>query len=318
MLFYHLFYEHYLNQKQSIVLLGDGFFARGFLHNIDSQKFRIIQIYKDEFINPQDLMYSLDRNNSFDKSFHFRDLFYKKPDVKIKENITNMSIDSPIIKINKNSYYFDYLVIGLGAQKSLADWKDEINNLKYQKNINIIGMGPIGLELANILSSNINININMFDILPKDKVFNYVSPINKELLLDLLDKKKVNLSFGKMFNKDEYTNYYNIFCIGSRPNILTLNFKPVNKYLQIDKNIYMGGDCATSVFIKTGQVAYQQGAYVAKKLNGEIPSDEPFKYSHNGISLHLGNKQVLIEGNPYLPDNVYPDFFIKMYSLFFI
>jgi NADH dehydrogenase FAD-containing subunit len=156
----------------------------------------------------------------------------------------------------------------------------------------------------------------MYDILPKENVFNYVSPINKELLFDLLEKKNVNLSFGEMY-KNNYNNY-NIFCVGSRPNFLTQNFKPINKYLQIDKNIYMGGDCATSDFIKTGQVAYQQGAYVAKRLNKEISLNKPFEYSHNGISLHLGNKKVLIEGNQYLPDNIYPDFIIKMYSLFFI
>ena len=40
------------NDKQNIILLGDGFFARGFLHNINHKKFHITQIYKDEFINP--------------------------------------------------------------------------------------------------------------------------------------------------------------------------------------------------------------------------------------------------------------------------
>jgi NADH dehydrogenase FAD-containing subunit len=338
MLFYYLFYDHYFNKKQSIVLLGDGFFARGFLHHIDYHKFHITQIYKDEFINPQDMMYNLDRNKKFDKSFHFRDLLYKKPDVKIKENITHMHIsinnninnNINIVAIQQldpkghinNNYYFDYLVIGLGANKSLAKWKDELNeinnfnyntiNKKFNINIDIIGMGPVGLELTNILSQKFN--ITMYDILPKEKVFNYV--YNKELLFDLLDKKNVNLSFSEMYKNNN--DNYNIFCVGSRPNILTQKFKPVNKYLQIDKNIYMGGDCATSDFIKTGQVAYQQGAYVAKRLNKQISLNKPFEYSHTGTSLHLGNKKVLIEGNQYLPDNVYPDFIIKMYSLFFI
>ncbi len=327
MLFYYLFYEHYFNPKPNIVLLGDGFFARGFLHNIDRHKFHITQIYKDEFINPQDIMYDLNRYKRNNKSFHFRDLFYKKPDIKIKENIThisiNTSIDNSIVKINNNNYYFDYLVIGLGAQKSLADWRTYIyniyntssnmynnHNIDIDYSINIVGMGPIGLELANIFSKHRD--IDMYDILPKEKVFNYVS--NKQLIFDLLDKKKVKLHFGQKYDK----NRWSISCIGSRPNILTQNFKPINKYLQIDKNIYMGGDCATSKFIKTGQVAYQQGAYVARRLNGEIPSNKPFEYVHNGISLNLGDKKVLIEGHKYLPDNVYPDFIIKLYSLFFI
>jgi pyruvate/2-oxoglutarate dehydrogenase complex dihydrolipoamide dehydrogenase (E3) component len=307
--------------KENVVLLGDGFFARGFLHYINYNKFKITQIYKDEFINPQDIMYSLERDQKYEKTFHFRDLinkFFKPKYTKIKEEIKSMEINNNTININNNNYKFDYLVIGLGANKSLADWNKEINNMYSLKYINVIGMGPIGLEIANILS-NKNHSIKMFDLLEKDKVFNYVSPKNKDLLFDNLNK--VDMNFGKKCNE---TFGYNLYCIGSRPNILTQNFIPPNEYLQIDKNIYVGGDCSYSEYIKTGQIAYQQGVYVAKRLNGEKngpfdePFDEPFKYSHNGMSLHLGNKKVLIEGHPYLPDNVYPDFVIKLYSMFFI
>ena len=42
--------------KQNVLLLGDGFFARGFLHHINFNKFHVTQIYKDEFINPQDII----------------------------------------------------------------------------------------------------------------------------------------------------------------------------------------------------------------------------------------------------------------------
>jgi NADH dehydrogenase FAD-containing subunit len=305
----NMFYQSNID-KQSIVLLGDGFFARGFLNNINYNKFNITQIYKDEFINPQDIMYSLERNQIYEKSFHFKNLFIKSPQIKIKEEIKTMEINNNNININNKNYKYDYLVIGLGANKSLADWKNEINSLHNYKNINIIGMGPIGLELANILSKKHH-SIKMFDLLEKDKVFNYVSPNNKKILFDNL--YNVQLSFGKKCNE---LNGYNIFCIGSKPNILMQKFKPVNEYLQIDKNIYIGGDCVNNNYIKTAQVAYQQGVYVAKRLNGE--TDDIFKYSHNGISLHLGNKKVLIEGHNILPDNIYPDFIIKLYYIFFI
>ncbi len=303
--------------KENVILLGDGFFARGFLHHINYNKFIITQIYKDEFINPQDIMYSLERDTKHEKSFHFRDLitnFFKPSHIKIKEEIKSMEIINSTININDNNYKFDYLVIGLGASKSLADWTKEINNMYNFKYINVIGMGPIGLEIANILSYK-NHSIKMFDLLEKDKVLNYVSPKNKELLFKNLNK--VEMNFGKKCNEP---TGYNLYCIGSRPNILTQNFIQANEYLQIDKNIYIGGDCSYSNFYKTGQIAYQQGVYVAKRLNGENNGilDVPFKYSHNGISLHMGNKKVLIEGHPYLPDSVYPDFFIKLYSLFFI
>ena len=53
------------NDKENVILLGDGFFARGFLHNINYNKFNIIQIYRDHFINPHDIMYSLQRNKPY-------------------------------------------------------------------------------------------------------------------------------------------------------------------------------------------------------------------------------------------------------------
>jgi NADH dehydrogenase FAD-containing subunit len=303
--------------KSSVVLLGDGFFARGFLHHINYNKFIVTQIYKDEFINPQDIIYSLEREKKYTKSFHFRDIinkFLKYPQIKIKEEIKSMEIINSNININNKNYKFDYLVIGLGASKSLSDWKDEINKLYNYKYINIIGMGPIGLEMANILSHK-NYSIKMFDLLDKDKIFNYISPNNRELLFNNLNK--VEMNFGIKCN-EPYG--YNLYCIGTRPNVLTQNFKPINEYLQIDENIYVGGDCSNNNFIKTGQVAYQQGVYVAKRLNGEnnVPLDAPFNYNHNGISIHMGNRRVLIEGNKILPDNIYPDFVIKLYSLFFI
>ena len=62
-------YKQHKQHKQHIVLLGDGFFARGFLNNINYGKFNITQIYKDTFINPQDLMYSLQRNKKY-KEFY--------------------------------------------------------------------------------------------------------------------------------------------------------------------------------------------------------------------------------------------------------
>ena len=66
------------NDKQKVLLLGDGFFARGFLHTIDYKKYSITQIYRDEFINPQDLFYSLQRSEKFQigTQINFRDKIY--------------------------------------------------------------------------------------------------------------------------------------------------------------------------------------------------------------------------------------------------
>ncbi len=120
-----------------------------------------------------------------------------------------------------------------------------------------------------------------------------------------------------MFETKYNSNYSNdfIFCGGTKPNNLTINYK-TNNYLQINENIYMGGDSNNTNINKTAQVAYQQGVYVAKRLNGEI--DTEFNYNHNGSSLNIGNKKVLIENHKIIPDGIYPDIIIKIYSLFFI
>ena len=115
-----------------------------------------------------------------------------------------------------------------------------------------------------------------------------------------------------------------IFCGGSRPNQL-INVKKgidgtINNMLLMkgSDNIYIGGDCANTEYIKTAQVAYQQGVYVAKRLNGEIEDTKPFEYKHNGLAMNMGDKKVLIEGHNLIPDGVYPDMIIKLYSWFCI
>jgi hypothetical protein len=47
-------------------------------------------------------------------------------------------------------------------------------------------------------------------------------------------------------------------------------------------------------------MAYHQGVYVARKLNGDIPEDTQFEYKPNGYALNVGNKKVLVEGHKYL------------------
>jgi NADH dehydrogenase FAD-containing subunit len=158
----------------------------------------------------------------------------------------------------------------------------------------------------------------MFDILNKDKVLNYVSSRSKEKLLVLLDKYNINITYGQIYNPKNYNHDKVFYCVGTKPNSLTSKFNKINNFLEHSSNIYIGGDCANGEYIKTGQMAYQQGAYVAKRLNGDIPIEQPFEYKSKGISLNIGNEKVLIEGHKYIPDGIYPDFFTRLYSIFFV
>jgi len=114
------------SNKQTILLLGDGFVARGFLSTIDYNKYNITQIYRDEFINPQDIFYSLQkRSRSFKlKNKHILEikfiLFFNKNNItKIKQDINTLQISKNNTIINNKWYNFDYMVIGLDAKKSL-------------------------------------------------------------------------------------------------------------------------------------------------------------------------------------------------------
>jgi NADH dehydrogenase FAD-containing subunit len=319
-------------KKQQVLLLGDGFFARGFLHTIDRKKFQITQIYKDEFINPQDMMYSLQRNKTYHTGLHLKDFLMSKPEIKIKEEIKSLELVlSDKVIINNKTFNYDYLVIGLGAQKSLYDWKNQINKFtesnpesnpeSQSKSIGIIGMGPIGFEIGNILSKDNK--VEMFDMLPETKVLSYVSDTRKIEFLDLLNKKNILTHYEIMYDAKKYNHDEVLFCVGTRPHNLTASIK-VNKFLNMENttNIYIGGDCANTMFIKTGQVAYQQGQYVAERLNNTTEQnkefDSEFKFKSNGMALNIGDKKVLIESHPIVPDGIYPDIIIKLYSMFCI
>ena len=319
------------NNKQNIVLLGNGFFARGFLHNINFNKFNITQIYKDDFINPQDIMYQLQRwgqNQNLEelnKTFHLRDLFkIHSNHIKIQDEVKSFTYNLKNLKITGEkhilNYDCDYLVIGIGNKKSLKDWQIELNDIinKKQK-VDIVGMGPTGFELANILSKFVQ--VEMFDSLSKDKAFFYVKPENKQKILEILEKKNIKTNYDMSFDHI-YENP--LYCFGGAPNKIyntTLeNFK-VNKYLQstINPSVYIGGDCVDSKeFVKNAQNAYQQGEYVAKRLNNQISKSEEYKYKSNGISLNIGDNKVMIESHNIIPDGIYPDFIIKLYSMFCI
>ena len=318
------------SNKQSVLLLGDGFFARGFLRTIDYNKYNITQIYRDEFINPQDIFYSLQKNEDFqiEKQTHLRDkfdnFFTKNNITKIKQDINTLQISKNNAIINNKWYNFDYMVIGLGAKKSLKNWTDELNNLIKQKNkqIDIIGTGPMGFEIAMML--NKSNKINMYDVLTEDKILSYVNFHHKKYLLELLDKKNIKLHLGGFYNTNEINkDNYKIFCVGTQPNELTNKMK-INDKLQVNinstnyNNIYVGGDCIQSAYIKTAQVAYQQGIYVARRLNRQIDENKSFEYKSNGIALNIDDKQILIEGHNIIPDGIYPDFITHMYSMFCI
>jgi len=332
--------------KQQIVLLGDGFLSRGFLDTIDKSRFKITQIYRDKFINPQDMIYQLNKNKWNANPLHIRDIIRKKPDHIIQTKIRDMRYDDYTIYINEMGndlmcdvrIDYDHLVIGLGAQKSLKQWDNEIRDMINLKNLNIgvIGMGPTGIELATILSKNNN--ITLIDSIKKEDSLNYLSSNYKNILLSILNSKNISTIFNEYYNPYLHQFDKTIMCIGTQPNNLVQNVVIDDKFRDIFfKNVYLGGDCANTKFHKNAQLAYAQGIYIANQINGKEnrpfhyyeSTDKPnlitkynnnyyYNYQSNGLSLNIGDNNNFILGHPYIPDGKYPCEILKLYSLFIV
>jgi len=267
-----------LLNKQQIVLLGDGFLSRGFLDTIDKSKFKITQIYKDKFINPQDMIYQLNKDEWNANPLHLRDIIRQKPDHIIQTKIRDMRYNENTIYINEDGndlmcdamIDFDHLVIGLGSQKTLSDWEKQIQDLIHIKNTNIgiIGTGSTGIELATILSRNNN--ITLIDTLKKEDVLNYLPYDYKTWLLSFLEYKNISTLFNQNYNPNLHCFDKTIMCIDNNVNNLVSNVKLDDRLRNLDyQNVYMGGDCANTNLPKTAQLAYAQGVYIAKQINGK-------------------------------------------------
>lgn len=326
-----LYLNYESKPKKQVYLLGDGFLARGFIQSIDLSQYRITQIYRDPFINPQDLIYKLSHPNSM-TSPHIRGFLKRQCINKLKGEITDINIPS---KNTKNSIVSvkldddlihqypirpeDYLVIGLGAKKSLKEWSDQIANLSSitDKNIGIVGMGPTGIELGSILSKNNTITI--FDVLNIKNTLSYLTPIYKVDLISRMEKDGVKFVYETFYNplQNHFDNV--VFCIGNQPNPLTQSLK-LNHYLNIlgAANIFAGGDCIRqSQYPPTAQLAYEQGKYIAELLNNGISNTKPFKYIDGGIALET-RYGTIINGHSYLHDGYYPSWTTWIYSAFFV
>ena len=114
------------------------------------------------------------------------------------------------------------MVIGLGAKKSLKNWTNELNLLIKEENkqIDIIGTGPMGFEIAMMM--NKKNKINMYDVLTEDKIFSYLNKYNKKYLLELLDKKNIKLHLGGFYNSNEMNkdNWEDIVGLVNQPEII--------------------------------------------------------------------------------------------------
>ncbi len=314
-----IYNKYKISYKQKVVLLGQGWFAKGFLDHINTNKFYITNITRHPFVNTPLLLKSVNSKNKYYKNNKFTDFI----DEIIYDDILKIDIDNKniITKNNCISWNNGYLVCGLGSNRDIGkQWIPIIEKLKnhtQMNNYSIIGSGPTGTELAFHLA-DLGHNVTIFDMLDDEKIYNYLTKQGKQTILEKLNYSNIKLLCGKPFTNNMEKQYGKaIFAIGSSPNYLTKNWISTSKLNLVNHNdIFFGGDCVHNTTLpRNAQVAYQQGKYIAERLNQGNIKDNDFKFDNKGISLYCSNNKYYIETNTL--QFVIHKTFVELYYLIF-
>jgi NADH:ubiquinone reductase (H+-translocating) len=209
---------------------------------------------------------------------------------------------------------YDYLVVALGCEDNYhgiegADVYTEsvqtfanarktglaVGNLKAGGKVTIVGAGLSGIEVASeIRESRADLNVRLLD--RGGSVLKAFDPRIQGYVADWFNKNDVEVlhhSNVEYVEKDGvcnngvcYVNDVTIWTAGVRPNkvVRELPFKKdtqdkivVNEYFQVpdQPNVYVIGDCASSIYSPSAQLAGIQGEQTAIILNAILRNQEP-------------------------------------------
>jgi NADH:ubiquinone reductase (non-electrogenic) len=321
-------------KKENIYLVGFGWATMGFLHNIDTSLYNVSVISdSDHFLYTPLLAQNVVLNR--DLTIHINSLKHKCcyindkiTDIDFKENLVKS-------KGNEYNYNYVVFAHGSdvntfnisGVQefthflKTNSDYKKiraKLNSLREPSTIVVIGCGLTGSELIGTLNDLKKHNIVAIDAL-KRPLSTFKEPLSF-YTYDLWKKQNVNImlnSVVKKINKSSIELKDNsiipfdlaVWCGGVKINALSkiINEKlhlndhkgiPVDKYLKINKteNAFAIGDCASSGYPPTAQVAYQQGKFLANNFNSNFKS-KPFVFDNKGQVGYIGNYQSVFQNN---------------------
>lgn len=209
---------------------------------------------------------------------------------------------------------YDYLVMALGCEddyhgiEGASEFTESVQtfskarktglavgNLNAYGKISIVGAGLSGIEVASeIRESRPDLNIRILDrgetvLRPFDsKVQDYVEDWFAKNNVEVLHNANVDyVEEGGVCNNSVCSvNDVTIWTAGVRPNYLVreLPFEKdpqekviVNEFYQVpsDRNVYVVGDCASSDYSPSAQLARQQGEQIADILSAVIRGEEP-------------------------------------------
>lgn len=289
------------NKKTNVYLLGQGWFAKGFMEHIDKSKYTITNIYRHPFVNTPMLLQTIKpkyyaQNNSRVSEF------VRLIDNSIQDEIKSINLETKQIQTSSHTYNWDggFVVCGLGSNTDVGKfWTDKIEHIKKLKagsSLCIVGAGPTGTELAFHLS-DLGFKPTLYDGLPS--VYTFLTPKSANKIIEQLGSSSIPLYTSRMYMDSDRANFDDvIFAVGSRPNDLTSKWKPTaNLSLESNPEVFVGGDGVNTGLPKTAQVAYQQGKHIAKKLNqlNSSKHDSEFKFKSKGTAIYMGNGWYLVE-----------------------
>lgn len=233
-----------------------------------------------------------------------------------------------VVKDRRKSVFYDYLVVALGCEDNYhgIDGAPEytesvqtfsksrhtglaVNNLKAYGKVSVVGAGLSGIEVAaEIRESRPDLNIRLLD--RGNAVLRAFDPKIQQYVQEWFVRNDVevlhhaNVEYvekdGVCNNGICYVNDVTIWTAGVRPHHLARNlpFKKdnqeklvINDFYQVPEqpNIYVVGDCASSEYSPSGQLAGQQGEQIAHVLLDVLRGKEPKKPKEIKLKGALGS-----------------------------
>ncbi len=223
---------------------------------------------------------------------------------------------------------YDYLVVALGCEDNYHGIEGAkeftnsvqtisqsrkaglaINELKAYGKVSVVGAGLSGIEVASeIRESRPDLNIRLLD--RGETVLRAFDSKIQDYVEDWFEKKDVevihnaNVGYvekdGVCNNGICFINDVTIWTAGVRPNYLVREMPvekdtqekiKVNEFFQIPKqpHIYVVGDCASSEYSPSAQLAGQQGEEIAAILTAVLAGKEPQKPKEIKLKGSLGS-----------------------------
>ncbi|MDR0912417.1 MAG: NAD(P)/FAD-dependent oxidoreductase [Methanobrevibacter sp.] len=216
-------------------------------------------------------------------------------------------VEEDMVKVNGESFEYDKLLIATGSKPIIPNIKGNKYGLtskdilkidKIPENLNILGGGAIGIEIANIFSSfGSNVNIISRNSILKGIDENLVKFTRENLLkyVNIYENQNtVEIKKDKLITETDEFIGTTLIATGRSPNseivkdIVDLDDKKaikVNKLMQSSKqNIYAAGDVTGGVNLTT--IARKEGITAARNMAGFTSAMEYNKIPQ-GITLDM-------------------------------